>query len=75
MTISRPPVMVSAPARSNRSLLRAAPGSGDRNTTAIAASNMPIGTLIKNTQRQPGPSVIRPLATTPTDPEIPAVAP
>ncbi len=38
-------------------------------------STMPTGTLIKNTQRQPGPSVSRPLAITPTDAEVPATAP
>ena len=38
-------------------------------------STMPIGMLMKNTQRQPGPSVSRPLAITPTDPAPPPMAP
>jgi len=35
----------------------------------------PIGTLMKKTQRQPGPLVSSPLAMTPTDAEIPVTAP
>ena len=38
-------------------------------------STMPTGTLMKNTQRQPGPSVSRPLAITPTEAAPPPMAP
>ena len=36
---------------------------------------MPTGMLMKNTQRQPGPSVSRPLAITPTEAAPPPTAP
>ena len=36
---------------------------------------MPMGTLMKKTQRHPGPSVNRPLAMTPIDADVPATAP
>ena len=36
---------------------------------------MPTGMLMKNTQRQPGPSVSNPLAITPTDAAPPPMAP
>jgi hypothetical protein len=38
-------------------------------------STMPTGTLMKNTHRQPGPSVRSPLAITPTDADVPPTAP
>ena len=44
-----------------------------RNVTAIAAS--PIGTLRKNTQRQPKPLVIAPPTSGPTATATPIVAP
>src|SRR3954447_18478688 len=70
----RPPVIVVAPAPSNLLLLRCELSRGST-TNAIAISTTPIGTLMKNTQRQPGPSVSRPLAITPIDAEVPPTAP
>ena len=66
---------VTAPATSKRSLLERSPASTARKTAASAMRRTPIGTLMRKTQRQPAPSVSRPLAITPTDAETPATAP
>jgi hypothetical protein len=67
-------VTVVAPATSSLAVLRAG-RSVASNTAASPMSSTPTGTLMKNTQRQPGPSVSRPLAITPTDAEVPPTAP
>src|SRR6185437_7256466 len=72
---SRPPVTVTAPAMSKRSLRRRPRASPARKIAAIAMSAAPTGTLMKKIQRQPGPAVSRPLAITPTDADIPVTAP
>ena len=46
---------------------------GTRGRATMAT--LPTGTLMKNAQRQPGPAVSRPLATTPTEPAAPPTAP
>ena len=71
---SRPPVTAVAPSASNRREATSGRSAG-RNRAARAMRAIPMGTLMKNTQRQPGPSVSRPLAITPIDAEVPATAP
>src|SRR5216683_912192 len=72
---SRPPVTVTAPATSKPLLLRPFLTSTGRKIAAVAMRRTPTGTLMRKTQRQPGPSVSRPLAITPTDADNPATAP
>ena len=71
---SRPPVTAVAPSASNRREATSGRSAG-RNRAARAMRTIPMGTLMKNTQRQPGLSVSRPLAITPIDAEVPATAP
>jgi hypothetical protein len=70
----RPPVTAVAPSASNRRELTSGRSAG-RKRAAKAIRAIPMGTLMKNTQRHPGPSVNRPLAITPIDAEEPATAP
>jgi hypothetical protein len=60
---------------SKRSLRRRSRGSAARKIAAIAMRMAPTGTLMKKTQRQPGPAVSSPLAITPADADIPVTAP
>ena len=66
-----PAVEVSAPTRSNRPGWR---GDSGRNSGAVRATAMPIGTLTNSTQRQDTHSVITPPSTRPRDPPPMATA-
>ena len=66
-----PAVEVSAPTRSNRPGWRCDSG---RNSGAVSATTIPMGTLMNSTQRQDTHSVITPPSTRPSDPPPMATA-
>ena len=66
---------VVAPAASNLPVRCSASVGGEARRTPTRSAATPIGTLMKNTQRQPGPSVSSPLAITPIDADVPPTAP
>ena len=70
---NRPPLSVPSPSQS----IRPAFGLRDSRTFmyVVASAAIPTGTLTKNTQRQPRPSVMTPPTSGPTATDIPMVAP
>ena len=66
-----PAVEVSAPTRSNRPGWRSDSG---RNSGAVRATTMPMGTLMNSTQRHDTHSVITPPSTRPSEPPPMATA-